>query len=274
MICKLILMPGKRNVHKLFFALSLSLCLGSGCLPYCSADDLRPPQNLVKTDLEHFVLYSEKLIKPNDLLILRRQLMNVRRQIGQKLGNYFPKKKFDVFLTTESTFRRYSKMGDHVAGLFDGRIHLPLIESAQKSAWLKSILWHEYSHAVVWLLSRGRCPSWLNEGLAVYHEEDIISKRLKQLHQMDTGYLLSLNELVPVMDNLQSQNSEVLARAYTTAYIGAAYLHSRYSSKSIRDLLEDLAQGETVQQVFERRFRLNMDVFEAKIHSFIKAGSM
>ncbi len=196
--------------------------------------------------------------------------MNVRRQVGQKVGNYFPDKKFDVFLTTESTFRRYSQTGDHVAGLFDGRIHLPLIESSQKSTWLKSILWHEYSHAIVWQLSRGKCPSWLNEGLAVYHEEAILSKRLGELSQMDAGYLLPINELIPIMENLQGQNPKVLARGYMTAYIGAAYLYSRYSSKSIHDLLGDLAQGKTVQEAFEQRFRLNIVVFEAKMHEFAK----
>jgi hypothetical protein len=53
-----------------------------------------------------------------------------------------------------------------VTGLFDGKIRLPAGGALPARRELERILAHEYAHAVVHDLTRGRAPRWLHEGLA------------------------------------------------------------------------------------------------------------
>ena len=53
-----------------------------------------------------------------------------------------------------------------VTGLFDGKIRLPAGGALPTRRELERILAHEYAHAVVHDLTRGRAPRWLHEGLA------------------------------------------------------------------------------------------------------------
>jgi len=58
-----------------------------------------------------------------------------------------------------------------VTGLYDGKIRLPLGSGLPAGAALERLVVHEYAHAAIHELSRGRTPRWLQEGLAQYLED-------------------------------------------------------------------------------------------------------
>jgi len=188
------------------------------------------------------------------------------------LARLFRKKDFDVILTETNTFRQYSGTDAHVAGLFDGRIHLPVKESVNSEKELKSILWHEYTHALIWYISRGKCPRWLSEGFAVYEEEKINPKRRAKLKEVvESGHLIiPINSLDTIFSRADQGNISQLVQAYNEAYAIVSYLHSRYKKATIRKFLKSLPQATSLEQAIKTHFHISLDKLEKRVVSHIQ----
>ena len=77
-----------------------------------------------------------------------------------------PSQPITVLLYPLQAFRDVTQVGSEVAGLYDGKIRVPLggLKSFDRDA--ERVLTHELTHAIVQSKSRGNCPRWLHEGLA------------------------------------------------------------------------------------------------------------
>lgn len=77
-----------------------------------------------------------------------------------------PSQPITVLLYARQAFRDVTQAGSEVAGLFDGKIRVPMggLKSFDRDA--ERVLTHELTHAIVQSKSRGNCPRWLHEGLA------------------------------------------------------------------------------------------------------------
>ncbi|MGH7164652.1 MAG: tetratricopeptide repeat protein, partial [Nitrospiraceae bacterium] len=82
--------------------------------------------------------------------------------------SYLPNDPFTVILYPDRQFREVTLSPSWAGGFFDGRILLSLERLPRNRASLDAVLRHEYIHAVVYRLSRGQAPTWLDEGLALY----------------------------------------------------------------------------------------------------------
>jgi len=224
------------------------------------------------TPLEYFELWSQRELSNKERMNARRNLLNVRRAVGRDL-NVYPEKKIEVFFTESKVFREYTKSPDHVSGLFDGKIHLTTIEEGQTDKELKSILWHEYTHALVWMISEGQCPAWLNEGLAVYEEETIDPKRSKGLKKIvikDDRLVIPIGSLESIIGNFRSSNLDQLAAAYMESYAIADYLIDRYSPAVIKDLLKDTARTKDFEKSLKSKMNMNLPRLEERVVRHIK----
>jgi hypothetical protein len=225
-----------------------------------------------KISLENFDLWVERELDKKSLLDTRRNLLNVRREVGSHFASY-PDMRFNVLLVDAETFRQYSKASSHVAGLFDGDIHLPLQASGYREAQTKAILWHEYTHALVWWLSKGQCPIWLNEGLGSYEEEQIRPKRKAQLGSVidETGRLrLTIERLEAIFARPKNVDIEELMRAYNTAYVIVDYLFDRYQTATIRNFVESFADGGAFDQNLSRYFHKTRQELELEVERHIQ----
>ena len=77
-----------------------------------------------------------------------------------------------VLIYPREAFYEMNHVPTEVLGLFDGKIRIPASAgmaesmSSPRGGGSESVLWHEYTHAVVHDLTHGRAPRWLHEGLA------------------------------------------------------------------------------------------------------------
>lgn len=202
-------------------------------------------KRLQKIELRYFTLWSQRELSDSDLYETRQNLQNVRREVGRAFGGFFPDQKFDVVLTQEEVFRAYSKSPKHVSGLFDGTIHLP-IRTEGNSARLKAILYHEYTHALLWLASEGKCASWIHEGFAVDQEESVEPRRTIDAARIVPGgrLLWPLTELdARLVPNAEDPMSNELA--YQEAFGVARYLRSQHKPAKILRWIRQMAHSDS-----------------------------
>jgi tetratricopeptide (TPR) repeat protein len=92
-------------------------------------------------------------------------LAAARERVVAQLGDT-PRERVTVILYDAAQFQDVARVHGWVTGLFDGKIRLPAAGALLPRYQLERILVHEYAHAAIHDLSRGRAPRWLHEGLA------------------------------------------------------------------------------------------------------------
>jgi len=203
----------------------------------------------------HFTLRYDDSVKRSTGFDIRRVLRQARLEVGREF-QYRPKHKIVVLLYSKETFRKVRQGApEWLAGMFDGKIRLPMPESERDLGSVKGTVVHEYTHAVVHELSRGRVPHWFNEGLAEYQEAKFAktSKPASSLKQA-----LDADELVPwsqVESLFSGRSIDQVRLGYDQSHSVVAYLAQRYGFWHIPRLLKQMAQGVSFEEALRQEFK-------------------
>lgn len=92
-------------------------------------------------------------------------LESAANQIGAELG-YFPEARVPVAIYKRDDFKTVTDSPDWSGGFYDGKIRLPFGSLTEITPVMRGVLYHEYTHVIIFELTRGNCPTWLNEGIA------------------------------------------------------------------------------------------------------------
>jgi tetratricopeptide (TPR) repeat protein len=84
--------------------------------------------------------------------------------------HYTPPEPIGVILYTQEAFRDVTRVPGWAGGVNDGRIRVPVQGMETVSDLLTRILKHELTHSFVFQKTAGRCPTWLQEGVAQWME--------------------------------------------------------------------------------------------------------
>jgi tetratricopeptide (TPR) repeat protein len=84
--------------------------------------------------------------------------------------NYVPPEPIGVILYTNQTFTDITRAPSWSGALNDGRMRIPVEGLSSMTNELARILKHELTHSFVGQKTGGRCPVWLQEGIAQYME--------------------------------------------------------------------------------------------------------
>ncbi len=144
--------------------------------------------------------------------------------------------------------------------MYDGRIKLPVGGLQRGSERLARTLRHEYAHAAIVTLSRGKAPLWLNEGLAQVSEEIDDPGRTGRLRlALANEGLLPLTDLEAGFTKL---NREQASLAYAEAHAAAAYLLEKKGGYNVRRLLEAMATADSTDAAFHQALGVSYADFE------------
>ena len=185
--------------------------------------------------------------------------------IGRDL-RHFPRNPVIVLLYSPEQFSEATLAKAHVAGLYDGKIRVPLVPKNYDHDRLTRILRHEYTHVVVGALTGGNVPFWFNEGLAQYESEGLDkTKRAILSDALKRGTLVPLKEL----DETHLDFDEDPARlhlAYLEGFAAVSYLNRRFTRRHLFDFMYMLGQGHdtetALRTVYRRSYdQLHRDVF-------------
>lgn len=173
--------------------------------------------------------------------------------VGRELG-YHPRERLTVVLYELEQFQDATRVHGWVTGLFDGKIRLPL-SGAPPAPELGRLVTHEYAHAAVHHLSRGRAPRWLQEGLAQTLEGATADPMLK----------VPGSPTLAGVETLVTDPDPARARAgYDIALWVVGDLLDRGGMASMRDLLARLSAGETIAEAMPRVYGLRLAEIESQ----------
>ena len=182
------------------------------------------------------------------------QLEAAAARVGRMLA-YTPQQRTTVVLYDQREFRDVTRVHAWATGLFDGKIRMPVGRVRPAAQELERLVVHEYAHAAIHDLARGRAPRWLHEGLAQILEGATADPILKA----PTGLSLA------GVEALAGDQDPLRARAgYDIALWIVGDLVDRGGMESLRELLTRLGAGETMAEAMPRVYGLRLTEIESQ----------
>lgn len=117
---------------------------------------------------------------------------------------------------------------------------------------LYAVIRHEWAHLLIDLLGGGRCPNWLDEGLAQFVARPLMNSEKTHLQQASRDkHLLPLHLLQKPFRNLPEKQRRL---AYLQSYAITKYLIQQFGFAVLRDVLEHLGDEKSTDTVFQENF--------------------
>lgn len=154
------------------------------------------------------------------------------------LFRHAPLQPITVLLYPERAFRDVTQAPDNVAGLYDGKIRVPLGGVRRLDPRARSLLVHELTHAVIHAKTRGNCPRWLHEGLA---------QRMEERPLTDADRL----EIVHLLDGIAPHTWQDHTLSYPAALSLVIHLERRRGLDGLVRVLERLGEGASIDRALE-----------------------
>lgn len=178
--------------------------------------------------------------------------------------NHYPEAPTQVIIYSKSQFKQASDSPVWVAGLYDGKIRLPLNDILTNADELKRLILHEYTHAVIFNLTRGYCPVWLNEGFAQTLEgEGLGEKQIANLKkQISRKQIFDMKSLEGSFMGISPESSVVLA--YDQSLSFTAFLIEKIGQSQLVEILPEFSHGKSMSQIFAENFYSSYEKYQTE----------
>lgn len=213
----------------------------------------------------HFIINRDRANFEKESRTILDILERAYRDIGLDL-QHWPRNPVQVLLYSTEQFSIATLANCHVAGLYDGKIRVPLSPEGFDEDKLKQVLRHEYTHVIVQELTGGKTPFWFNEGLAQYESERLEDDTRRILKDaLKKGELIPLEDLDETHIDLDGDPGR-LHLAYLEGFATVSYLRRRFTRHRLFSFMDLLGQGydtETaLKQIYRRSYKqLHREVF-------------
>ncbi|MCK6554028.1 tetratricopeptide repeat protein [Candidatus Binatia bacterium] len=178
--------------------------------------------------------------------------------VGAKF-DYYPDGRTPVVLYAQQDFHAITQTPDWASGAYDGRIKFPVRGLTADNPQLARIARHEYAHSVIRRLAGTSCPVWLNEGLAVWAEEDSEGERVAWAEErISNRELFELRDLTGSFIALPAERIDV---AYAQSYLTVRALIDRYGAARLRQLLAAMGRTGEFATAFADVYREDFAAF-------------
>lgn len=160
--------------------------------------------------------------------------------VGAELG-LFPETRVPVGIYKRADYKTVTDSPDWSGGFYDGKIRLPFGALKEITPAIRGILYHEYAHVVVFELTRGNCPLWLNEGIAEMFGRMQYNRSLPEFGRAArSGKLIDFRSLE---GNFNEFSPSAASLAYQQSYALVNYLVTSYGWHRVRQILSNLGKG-------------------------------
>ena len=203
-----------------------------------------------------------------------RYLNEARSEVSQALG-VLPLEPLGVVFYGKAAYLRAHRhrFSFQTVGFFDGRIHVS--SPARPSGELRSLLFHEYAHAVFREQTGGDRPYWLNEGFAELIERrsrqqpmSTRSERALLRNRIQAGLWIPLRTLGPSFSGLSDEDARA---AYMQAAVASSWIQRHTTSAERGLLLRRLSEGFSSDQALHEVLGLDTSGVDLAVQADIRA---
>ena len=148
---------------------------------------------------------------------------------------------------------------------FRGEIIIPLsLRGAVDLSAVERSLRHEYTHAVINSISKGRCPGWLDEGMAQWAEGQENPALRPALYEW-LGYNSPL-ELRLLQGGFTRLDPDMVAAAYAQSLFAANTMINTFGFTPISSYFSKLRDNVERREAFRQAFNLSVGDFEGRLN--------
>lgn len=207
---------------------------------------------------------------------LGREILEILERAYNEVGydlHHYPRDEVEVIIYSDADFQQLTPgLPVWVASAFEergSRIRIP-IRGIKQATDLRALLYHEYTHVVIYDITGGKVPTWLNEGLALIEQRtpmDGVVDRVRQL--TDERKLPSLSSLNGSFVGLTASEASI---AYAVSYTAGKFLIERWSRWDVQRLLRQLGEGSSFEKALEETTGLTAPEFEQEWRDWLVRG--
>jgi hypothetical protein len=150
----------------------------------------------------------------------------------------------------------------------DGKLRIPVDGLEAVTADLSRVLKHELAHSFINQITRGRCPQWLNEGVAQIVEPRSSARQGRRLAQLYAGqHQLPLNVLE---GNWMRFSGSEAVLAYHQSLAAVEYIRDTYGMSDVQRVLQRIGQGSSTEAALRTTIRAGYAEMEQEIGRYLK----
>jgi hypothetical protein len=132
---------------------------------------------------------------------------------------------------------------------------------------LAHVLKHELAHSFINQLSAGRCPHWLNEGIAQFLEPKSLGGQGHQLALLFKAQQdIPLNALEASFMSFSGAQANL---AYAESLAAVSYINDSYGMSDIQAILQRLSQGNSTEASLRATIHSDYGQFESDLARYL-----
>lgn len=249
---------------------SLLLIVAFSQISFAQSGKYRPSSDISKTkSYKSNVKYDtyKLLIGNGDITLLAPEQYNYITKIFKKklleyndeftkLFGEIPKFNVKIELMPDKYFFQKTNAPNWTNALYyKNSVMIPLGDNIDLNSILKALK-HEYSHAVINSLTSGRCPGWLDEGLAQWVEGEENPALSVALNDW-----LTTNKPIPLsmlQGGFTKLKSDMVPAAYAQSLFSVNAVISAFGLEKLQVFFKKLREGESQHMAFQDSFSISI----------------
>lgn len=177
-----------------------------------------------------------------------------------------PRASIPVILYTEQAFFDVTHAPSWSGAVNDGKLRIPISGITSMTSDLARVLKHELAHSFVSQVTGGRCPTWLNEGVAQAVEPKAVA------YGRPLSKLFRAQQQIPynALEGSFMRFSPVEAAiAYDESLAAVQYISETYGMSDVERILERLGQGSSTESALRATIHSDYGQLESEVGKFL-----
>lgn len=202
---------------------------------------------------------------------LRRQILETLethyRDLVSTLGTE-PRDAISVTLYTNQAFFDVTAAPSWSGALNDGKIRIPIEGKEAVDSEFSRVLKHELAHSFINQITHGRCPVWLNEGVAMLVEPRSSAGYGRELARVFASQTyLPLNQLE---GSFMSYSPQQAAVAYAESLATVEYIRDTYGMSDVQRILERIGEGASTESALRATVHAGYAQLQDEVAAYLK----